>query len=235
MHLDIRIGFRQACNMCGRFVLIEDPDAVVEEFGVNASKSSFSEPRYNVCPTQSIPVAVAYDGQRHLVDMRWGFIPHWYKKPSDGPLLINARSETLAQKPAFREAARARRCLIPASGFYEWHRDKGTGKEPWFLKRPAKQILAFAGVWQAWTSPEGERQVSGAIVTTAAGNDISHIHHREPVTLARDDYGLWLGEEGMGAAKLMKTAPDGFYDTYRVSDDVNSRQNNTSQLMEPMA
>ncbi len=221
--------------MCGRFVLIEDPDTVVEEFGISSSTTSFSKPRYNICPTQSVPVAVAYDGTRHLVDMRWGFIPHWYKKPSDGPLLINARSETLAEKPAFREAARMRRCLIPASGFYEWQGDKGTSKEPWFLQRKQKDLLAFAGIWQAWTLPEGERHITCAIVTTTAGNDISHIHHREPVIVERDNFGLWLGEEGKGAAALMRTAPDKFYDTYRVSHEVNSRHHDGSQLMAPTA
>jgi len=233
--LDIRFGFRQACPMCGRFALIEDPNQVVEGFGVSASSTSFDAPRYNICPTQSIPVAVTYEGARHLVDMRWGFIPHWYQKPSDGPLLINARSETLAQKPAFREAARTRRCLIPVSGFYEWHRDKGTGKEPWFLRGSQKELMAFAGVWQAWTAPDGARQVACAIVTTQAGADISHIHHREPVTIAKQDFGLWLGEEGKGAARLFQAAAGGFYETYRVSHDVNAARHDASHLMDPVA
>jgi putative SOS response-associated peptidase YedK len=125
--------------------------------------------------------------------------------------------------------------LIPASGFYEWQGDKETGKEPWFLQGHQKGLLAFAGVWQAWTSPEGERQIACAIVTASAGNDIAHIHHREPVIVDSDDYGLWLGEEGKGAASLMQTAPDGFYKTYRVSHEVNSARHDRSQLMDPMA
>ena len=113
--------------MCGRFSLTLPSNAVADWFDVTQVKASF-EPRYNICPTMAVPVAVTYEGVRQLVQMRWGFTPTWYKTLNGGPILINARAETIVEKPAFRSAVRKRRCLIPADGFYEWHREKGTGK-----------------------------------------------------------------------------------------------------------
>ena len=122
---------RSTVPMCGRFAFTLPRDAVAKFFGAVTVRAEF-EPRFNICPTMDIPVAVHYEGERQLVPMRWGFIPKWYKSPSDGPMLINARAETIAEKPAFRDAVRTRRCLIPADGFYEWHREKGM-RCPWIF------------------------------------------------------------------------------------------------------
>ena len=130
-----------------------------------------------------VPVAVNYLGERHLVSMRRGFIPKCYKTPIDGPLLINARAETIDKKPAFCGAFQKRRCLIPADRIYEWHRVKGKGMEPWYIYPSKVELMAFAGIWQVWNSPDGERLVTCAIVTTEAGDDLAKVHQREPVTV----------------------------------------------------
>lgn len=186
-------------------------------------------PNYNVCPTTQVHVVSRSEAGRQLVAMRWGFIPRWYKKPGDGPLLINARSETIAEKPAFREAARARRCIIPASGFYEWHRE-GEARLPWYIFRRDGAPLAFAAVWQDWER-EGERLTTCAIVTCGANAPMSAIHHRMPVVLERQDWGLWLGEQGKGAALLMRPAGDDVLGFHRVDPKVNSNRASGPELI----
>lgn len=220
--------------MCGRFALTLPTDAVAGWFDAPHVSASFDTPRYNICPTLDIPVAVTHDGARHLVPMRWGFIPKWYRSESDGPLLINARAETIAEKPAFRDAVRSRRCLIPADGFYEWHREKGKGKEPWYIYPTAGELMAFAGIWQVWNGPDGQRYVTCAMVTTEAGPDIADVHHREPVTVAPKDFGLWLGEEGKGAANLMHAADPSYFARHRVSLKVNSGRVDGPDLRDPV-
>lgn len=207
--------------MCGRFALTLPLDAVAGWFDTVHVRASF-EPRYNICPTTDIPVAVNYEGERHLVPMRWGFIPKWYKTPNDGPMLINARAETIAEKPAFRSAVQTRRCLIPADGFYEWHREKGKGKEPWYIYPTEGEMMAFAGIWQVWNGADGVRSVTCAMVTTEAGEGIAEVHHREPVTVQPADFGLWLGEEGKGASALMQSADPAYFARHRVGLEVNS-------------
>ena len=164
--------------------------------------------------------------------MRWGFLPHWYKAPNGGPLLINARSETIAEKPAFRAAARERRCIIPASGFYEWTRD-GDIRLPWYIHRADGAPLAFAGVWQDWER-DGEAYRSCAVVTCGANDQMSAIHHRMPVILEPGDWPLWLGEAGKGAARLMQPAGDDVLTFYRVGKAVNSNRARGPELTEPL-
>lgn len=220
--------------MCGRFAITLPDDAVKDWFAVDLVRPLPPVPRYNVCPTTDVTVVARYDGARHLVPMRWGFIPRWYKSPTDGPLLINARGETVAEKPAFRDAVRARRCLIVADGFYEWRRD-GDLKEPWWVQRADGNPMAFAGIWQVWNGSEVARQVTCAIVTTDAGPALADIHHREPVTLDPAEFGLWLGEEGPGAAALMRAAVDGALIKHRVAQAVNSNRADGPELLEPLA
>ncbi|MEM7437956.1 MAG: SOS response-associated peptidase [Pseudomonadota bacterium] len=219
--------------MCGRFALTLPDDAVASWFDAVHVRASFDGPRYNICPTTDIAVCALYEGERHLVPMRWGFLPRWYKSMTDGPLLINARSETIAEKPAFRDAARQRRCIIPASGFYEWYRE-GKVKEPWWIYPSDAGLMAFAGVWQVWNGPDGARSVSCAIVTTQAGEGLSAIHHREPVTLAPKDFGLWLGEEGKGASGLMQAADPTYFAKHRVAASVNSNRASGPELLDPL-
>ncbi len=192
-------------------------------------------PNYNVCPTNAVHVVTTDDGQRRLGAMRWGFIPHWYRKPGDGPLLINARSETIAEKPAFRAACRERRGVIIASGFYEWTRD-GDTRLPWYITRTDGAPLAFAAIWQSWQAKGQDDPPlrTTAIVTTGANAPMSAIHHRMPVILEQDDIALWLGETGKGAATLMRAAPDDALRWHRVARDVNSNRASGPQLIDPL-
>ena len=218
--------------MCGRFVITTPSDAVARLFDAVPANDLPPVPNYNVCPTNRIHVVVS-DAGRRLVAMRWGFIPHWYKTPSDGPLLINARAESIAEKPAFRAAARERRCLIPADGFYEWTKDEADNRLPWHIRRADGRPLAFAGVWQEWER-DGERLTTCAIVTTAAAGEMTRIHHRVPVHIADEDRALWLGEEGKGAARLMAPPADGTLEVFRVDPRVNSNRASGADLIEPV-
>jgi putative SOS response-associated peptidase YedK len=164
-------------------------------------------PRLNIAPTQAIPVALSGAAGRKLVAMRWGFVPHWYKSLNGGPLLINARAETIAKKPAFHDAARERRCLIPADAFYEWQVRNGA-KIPFVIARKDGAMMALAGVWQVWGGEEQARIATCAIVTCAASALLAPVHHRMPVVIAPADFALWLGEAGPGAAPLMVPAPE---------------------------
>lgn len=217
--------------MCGRYALTLPHEAMVQLFAATISNDLPPVPRWNVCPTTQVPVVAAEGGGRRLRAMRWGFLPRWYKSPTDGPLLINARAETIAEKPAFRTACRERRCLIPATGFYEWTKDASGNRLPWHIRRPDGGPFAFAGIWQAWGPDDAP---SCAIVTCAAGPAMARIHHREPVTVAPEDWPLWLGEAGAGAAPLMRAAPDERFVRYRVDLAVNSNRAEGPELIEPL-
>ena len=191
-------------------------------------------PNYNVCPTNRIHVVTNDSGARRLTAMRWGFLPKWYKAPNGGPLLINARAETIAEKPAFREAARERRALIIASGFYEWTKTPDGGRDPWYIQRSDGAPLALAAVWQSWKNETGEEIKTCAIVTTGANTAMQRIHHRMPVVLEAADWALWLGEQGKGAARLMQAAAEDTLTWYRVDRAVNSNRAVGPDLIEPI-
>ncbi|MBT8409661.1 MAG: SOS response-associated peptidase [Alphaproteobacteria bacterium] len=218
--------------MCGRFAITLPPDAMAHLFEAQPANDLPHVPNYNVCPTNNVHVITSGDARR-LVSMRWGFIPHWYKKPGDGPLLINARSETIAEKPAFRQACRERRCLVLGSGFFEWTTDEEGKKLPWYIYPTDAELVAFAGIWQDW-SREDETIATCAIATTAAKGAMSKIHHRVPVMIAKEDWPLWLGENGKGAASLMTAPPEGSYAFHRVDPAVNSNRAVGAQLIEPV-
>ena len=217
--------------MCGRFAITLPDDAMAGLFGATPANDLPNIPNYNVCPTVQIHTVTSDDGMRRLRPMRWGFLPHWYKGPTDGPLLINARAETIAEKPAFRAAARERRCLIPASGFYEWTKDADGNRLPWYIRPTDGDLLAFAGVWQTWDKGE-EPLTTCAIVTTGANETMSKIHHRMPVVLRAEDWPLWLGEAGKGAATLMTAAAEGALAFHRVDRAVNSNRASGPALIE---
>lgn len=220
--------------MCGRFAITLPDDAMAQLFQAAPANDLPPVPNYNVCPTNRVHAVVAGEGGRRLTAMRWGFVPHWYKTPSDGPLLINARAETIAEKPAFRAACRERRCLIPATGFYEWTKDDAGARLPWYIHRADGAPVAFAGVWQDWER-EGDRLTTCAIVTTEATGPVTRIHHRMPVSVAPDDWGLWLGEQGKGAALLMRPPPEETYVFHRVDPAVNSNRAAGAALIAPVA
>jgi putative SOS response-associated peptidase YedK len=208
-------------------------DAMAQVFAAAPANDLPNVPNFNVCPTTQVPIVTAHEGQRHLQAMRWGLIPHWYKKPNAGPLLINARSETIAEKPAFRAAARERRGLIVATGFYEWTKDAEGGRDPWYITRSDGAPLAFAAVWQSWKQEDGSQLPTCAIVTTGANRTMSAIHHRMPVILEPQDWPLWLGEAGKGAATLMQAAPEDALEWHRVDRAVNSNRASGPELIEP--
>ena len=219
--------------MCGRFAITLPSDAMSQLFDAQPVNDLPDVPNFNVCPTNFIHV-VTYTGLgRKLESLRWGFVPNWYREVSGGPLLINARSETIAKKPAFSNASRARRCLIPCSGFYEWSKDLEGNKIPWFISRNDNAPMVFGGVWQEWSDESGKIKTC-AIVTTASNSNLSKIHHRLPLVLERSDWGLWLGEEGHGASVLMKPTDDETLRAYRVSKNINSNRSSGPDLISPI-
>ncbi|SEP97294.1 Putative SOS response-associated peptidase YedK [Loktanella sp. DSM 29012] len=219
--------------MCGRMAITLPQEAMIQVFDAVASNDLPPVPNYNVCPTVDVHTVTSDAGRRRLRPMRWGFIPHWYDKPGGGPLLIYARSETIADKPAFRQAARVRRCLIVASGFYEWQREDGAKPRPWYITRSDGGPMVFAGVWQDWD--RGDTQLTTCAVVTCAANDaMAPIHHRLPVILSPADWPLWLGEAGHGAATLMKPFADDALRFTRVGMAVNSNRATGPDLMLPV-
>lgn len=216
--------------MCGRFTITHPNDALARLFDAIPGNDLPEGERFNVCPTQPVAVVTSGEGGRRLRAMRWGFLPAWYKTMTDGPLIINARADTVATKPAFREAVRSRRCIVPASGFYEWSEGPGGTRLPWYFTRADGAPMALAGLWQRW----GEVDTC-AIVSTEAGPGMAGLHHREPVVLERQDWPLWLGEAGHGAAVLMKAAAPGvFAPPFRVDPRVNSNRAEGADLIRPL-
>ncbi len=218
--------------MCGRMTMTHPNDAMAQLFEAAPANDLPDPPTYNLCPTQSVGVVVSGEGARALRPMRWGFLPHWYKATNGGPLLINARAETIAEKPAFKAAARERRCLIAATGFYEWTKDAEDNRLPWYFTRPSGDPLVFAGIWQMWGKEDPV--ATCAIVTTGASEWMSETHHREPVVVDETDWATWLGETGEKAAPLMRSAPEGFYQRWRVDRAVNSNRATGPELIEPI-
>jgi putative SOS response-associated peptidase YedK len=215
--------------MCGRLANTLPPDSVARLFAATPANDLPPVPDFNLCPSAQVAVVTA-DPARRLRPMRWGFLPSWYKSPTDGPLLINARAETVAEKPAFRAAIRQRRCLVPVTGFYEWHRTPGA-RLPWFVQRADGTPLVLAGVWQDWGPDQAP---SFAVVTTGANAAMAPIHHRIPVVIEATDWGLWLGEEGKGAARLMHPPAEDVLAFHRVSTAVNSNRAEGPELIEPI-
>lgn len=177
--------------MCGRFAFYSPSEATAALFG--ASGSIPVEARYNVAPTQFIAaIRNSEDDGRELTMLRWGLVPFWAKDPSIGNRMINARAETVAEKPAYRAAYRKRRCLVLADGFYEWHKE-GSGKTPYYISAANGEPFAFAGLWENWQSKDSEDSLQSATLITAAANDfMSSLHHRMPVVLDPETADRWL-------------------------------------------
>jgi putative SOS response-associated peptidase YedK len=188
--------------MCGRYMITSGFEAMARLFEADLGELGPEVARPNVSPTEAVPVVVSHGGDRTIVPMRWGLLPFWYKTPRDGPLLINARAEEIADKPAFARAVRERRCLVPADGFYEWQGEK-RARVPFMVRPRAGGLIAFAGIWSEWRG-----EPTCAIVTCPANAVLAPIHDRMPVLVAPADFALWLGEAGHGAARLMLPAPD---------------------------
>ena len=217
--------------MCGRMAITLPHDAMAQLFAATPANDLPEVPNYNVCPTVQIAIVTA--GRKYR-PMRWGFVPQWYDKPSGGPLLINARAETIAEKPAFRAAVRERRCLIACTGFYEWERTDPKQPLPWFVTRTDGQPLVMAGIWQDWA--KGDQHLTGcAVVTCAANAAMGRIHDRLPVILDPADWALWLGEAGHGAAVLMRPCAEDALQFVRVGTVVNSNRATGPGLIERLS
>jgi putative SOS response-associated peptidase YedK len=220
--------------MCGRYAITSAPEAIRRLFRY-PEQPNFP-PRYNVAPTQPIPIVRLSEGERHFALVRWGLIPAWVKDPKNFSLLINARAESVNDKPAFRNAMKYRRCLVPADGFYEWQR-VGAGKRPFYVGLKDGGPFAFAGLWEVWTGPNGEELETAAIVTTQASPSIAHIHDRMPVMLEPDAFDSWLDCKTVDAemaAAMIAPARDERLAVHQVSPAVNRVANDDASLIAPV-
>jgi putative SOS response-associated peptidase YedK len=220
--------------MCGRYSL-DAPGRALAELLQLPSQPALPL-RYNIAPMQSVPVArLAADGVRELVLAQWGLVPHWAKDPAIGNQLINARSETVAEKPSFRDAFRKRRCLIPADGFFEWAGAKGTKRQPFHFRLSDGLPFAFAGLWERWHGQDGEMLGTCCLLTTAANEVVRPIHDRMPVLLGPGDFGEWLDPEGKAAGlkALLRPYAGGDLEAVAVSTWVNSARHEGPRCLRP--
>ena len=220
--------------MCGRFVITSPPEALRQIFGY-VEQPNFP-PRHNIAPTQPIPVVIFEHGNRHFRLMRWGLLPAWVQDPRKFTLLINARAETVTEKPAFQNAIKRRRCLIPADGYYEW-RASEKRKRPHFIHRRDGHPIGLAGLAETWIGPNGEELDTVAIVTAPASADLAVLHDRVPVTIAPGDFERWLDcrDDNAETVKALLTAPgEGEFVWHEVSTRVNRVANDDAQLILPI-
>jgi putative SOS response-associated peptidase YedK len=221
--------------MCGRFTLTADPEQLQQIFPWLNIPVEYS-PRYNIAPTQPVAV-IPNDGKNTLNFFVWGLIPSWAKDPAMGSRMINARAETLAEKPAFRAAFRRRRCLIPASGFYEWKTIPGQkSKLPMYIQLRSANPFALAGLWETWNGPDGSQILSCTIITTEPNALMQEIHNRMPVILPEAAYNTWLsGEDGdmQKLAALLQPYPADEMTAWPISTLVNSPANDWPACIEP--
>jgi putative SOS response-associated peptidase YedK len=217
--------------MCGRYCITTAPEAIRRLFRY-PEQPNFP-PRYNVAPTQPVPIVRIAEGRRQFALVRWGLIPAWVKDPKGFTLLINARAESANDKPAFRNAMKRRRCLFPADGFYEW-KPVRNGKQPYLAHPAGGGPMAFAGLWETWMGPNGEEMETAAIVTTQANAEMASVHHRAPVIVAPDQFDFWLDcanvDEKM-ALEVCVPAPDGSMAVREVSPAVNRVANDSPELI----
>jgi putative SOS response-associated peptidase YedK len=221
--------------MCGRYAVTLPPADYREFYGYDEQPNF--PPRYNIAPTQPVPIVLADKGTRHFRLVRWGFLPSWTKDPKDFPLVINARGETLLTKPTFKNALKRRRCIFLADGFYEWRRE-GKEKTPFLIRPRKRRPLPMAGLWETYSDATGGEIDTAAIVTTDANGLLSAIHHRMPVILDRDGIAGWLDSDEAGtddAMKLVRPCPDDWLEMVPVSSRVNKVENDDSGLQEPLA
>jgi putative SOS response-associated peptidase YedK len=226
--------------MCGRFTLQASPEQIAAQFDVAAPEQLAD--RYNIAPTQPVGI-VRLDRsatEREWALVHWGLIPSWSKDPNVGARMINARGETVAEKPSFRSALKRRRCLIPADGFYEWKRT-GSSKQPYFIHLRSEELFAFAGLWEIWTAPDGSEIHSCTVITTEPNELMANLHDRMPVILAPEDYEQWLGNGKDADAKeveqlrhLIRPFDAKLMEAYPVSTKVNSPMHEGKALIAPL-
>jgi putative SOS response-associated peptidase YedK len=223
--------------MCGRFTLTVDPAQLQEAFPWVDVPAEIT-PRFNIAPTQPVAV-VANNGEKRLEFFNWGLIPSWAKDPAIGNRMINARAETLAEKPAFRTAFRRRRCLVLADGFYEWKQEPGSKtKTPLYIHMKDGKPFAFAGLWESWNSKDGSNILSCTIITTEPNKLLEEVHNRMPVILPENAYSEWLDPSEKRPdelTQLLQPYPDGDLEVYPVSKLVNKPSNELPDCIKPVA
>jgi putative SOS response-associated peptidase YedK len=219
--------------MCGRFALTERPGDLAKFFAVDGLDFP---PRYNIAPTQPIVAVMEQHGRRRMALLRWGLVPGWVKDPRQFSLVINARSETMAEKPAFRDALKHGRCIVPASGYYEWQAGPA-GKQPYYITRADGAPMLFAGLYASWMGPNGEVIDSAAIVTTPASPDMAFLHPRMPAILSGAAVEDWLNVRDVRAATAAQLAlplPEGALRHHPVAPRVNGATPDDAALIEPV-
>jgi len=226
--------------MCGRYLIKAALPAIARALGVDPRRIACGDddrPRYNIAPSQQAPICrTGPDGTRELVAMRWGLVPHWARDRSIGSRLINARAETVALKPAFREALRRRRCLVPADGYYEWQR-VGTRRQPWLLQRRDSAPFCFAGLWESRREVDDEALLTFTIITTDANSLSAPIHARMPAIIAPADYGAWLATTSINPGSLsalLKPYPDHAMSARPVTTWVNDPRHDDPRCIQPI-
>lgn len=220
--------------MCGRYVLTLPSEAIQALFDTRNLEESV--PRYNIAPTQPVLAVWEQAGRREAKLARWGLVPGWVKDPRDFPLIINARAESMARKPAFRDALKHQRCAVPATGYYEWQTDAQGRKRPHYIAFRDGRPMVMAGLYATWMGPEGEEIDSLALVTVPANADLAGIHHRMPAFIEGETADLWLDVRNVRAAeaeKVIRPAPEGSLIAHPVSTRVNSAHNDGPGLIAP--
>ncbi|MBU3949124.1 MAG: SOS response-associated peptidase [Proteobacteria bacterium] len=224
--------------MCGRFAQFSPLNILRQKFKIDDASCDFTA-SYNVAPTQEVLVIVKRDNKNYLEKQHWGLVPHWAKDGSTGFRMINARMETIATKPAFREAFKKRRCLVIADGFYEWKGEKGR-KQPYFISITSGEPFAFAGLWDTWNKKTGDKETaykSCTIITTTASKSVAELHDRMPVIFLPKYQELWLNPELQSSNDLEAILHDGITSNmkyYQVSKQVNLVKNNNPTCVVPL-
>ncbi len=222
--------------MCGRFSLAKPKKIKAKELKIKEAEVDLLKPRYNVAPSQPV-AAILNEEERHIRPLRWGLIPSWAKDETIGQKMINARAETLDEKPSFKGLLNKHRCLILADGFYEWF-DTGQGKQPYFIRLKSGEPFTFAGLWSHWTNPKGQEIQTCTIITCGPNSLMEKIHNRMPVILSDEACQVWLSPENKDGSSLkafLKPYPPKEMEAYAVSKIVNSPQNDTPDCLKPIS
>lgn len=221
--------------MCGRYASARSVQDLAEAFGIGADEvDGVADPDWNVAPTKPVTVVLGRAGRRVLDTMRWGLVPSWARDPSIGARLINARVETVHDKPAFRDALAARRCLLPADGWYEWARQPDGSRQPYYLTPPDGSVIALAGLWEKWYDADGRALLSTTIITCTAPRDLQSIHDRAPIVLPRDVWAEWLDARGSKPGHLLRPTAAGVVRAHPVSFEVGDVRANHQGLTDPV-
>src|SRR3954447_3081250 len=218
--------------MCGRYASSRRPEDLVSWYDVDEPPEEVLEPSWNVAPTDPVYAVVqSREGARQLRVLRWGLVPSWSKDTKGAARMINARQESVKDKPAFRKAFAGRRCLLPADGYYEW-KQEGTDKQPWFLS--TSEPLSMAGLYEHWKTPEGEWLSTCTVITTSAPDDLGEIHDRTPLLVPKEHWDVWLDRSVPDPGELLIPGTPGVLEAWPVGKEVGNVRNNGPELVDPV-